>query len=330
MARVAKSPVSVLTAGTGFVWAVTLLVSSKFIFSFQDVIIKLLSGDFPVHELVFLRGIIGLPVLLLFIHLDGGLDTLRTKRPGFHFLRGTSMFAAFMFYYLAISAIPLTTGIALFFTAPLFITALSIPILGETVGVRRWLGVIAGFAGVLIMIRPGTAGFEPAALLALLSAFFYAASQVAARRMGATESATVMSFYANLAYIGIGALMYFVFTSVQPAGQVNPALNFLTMPWAMPNLLEGAMIGIIGFISAIGFSISTQAYRLGEANRLAPFEYTALIWASLLSAAVWFHFPDEWTLAGVLIVMTAGMFVLRREHEVQPRPFSRRGIFRYR
>jgi drug/metabolite transporter (DMT)-like permease len=330
MPKATRSPISALTAGSSFAWAVTLLISSKFIFSFQDVIIKLLSGDFPVHQLVFIRGIVGLPFLLVFIHYDGGLATLRTTRPWFHLLRGGAMFAAFIFYYLAIAKIPLTTGIALFFTAPLFITALSIPLLGERVGIKRWLGVFVGFAGVLIMIRPGHTGFEPVALLALLSAFFYAISQVAARRMGATESATVMSFYANLSYILVGAALFLLFLNAPAAGEDSPVMSFLTRPWSTPNLLEGAMMGIIGLISAIGFSIGTQAYRISEANGLAPFEYTALIWATTLTAIVWNEFPDIWTLTGAFIIMMAGIFVLKREHKTQSRPFSRRGIFRYR
>lgn len=330
MSDTAKPRVSDAALRAGFVWAATLLISSKFIFSFQDVIIKLLSGTFPVHQLVFVRGVVGLPILLLFIHFDGGLASLKTTRPWFHFLRSGAMFGAFIFYYLAISKIPLTTGIALFFTAPLFITALSIPVLGEKVGPRRWAGVGCGFLGVLIMIRPGMAGFEPAALLALGSAFFYAASQVAARKAGATESATVMSFYANLAYIVVGGAMWFVFQFAAPAGPDAPVLAFLTRPWTMPTLLEAAMMGIIGVIAAIGFSIGTQAYRLGEANRLAPMEYTTLIWATILSAIVWSHLPDGWTLAGATVIMAAGIFVLRREHRVQKKPFSKRGIFRYR
>ncbi len=330
MSDTAKPRASDAALRAGFVWAATLLISSKFIFSFQDVIIKLLSGTFPVHQLVFVRGVVGLPILLLFIHFDGGLATLKTKRPWFHFLRSGAMFGAFMFYYLAISKVPLTTGIALFFTAPLFITALSIPVLGESVGPRRWAGVGCGFVGVLIMLRPGMAGFEPAALLALASAFFYAASQVAARKAGATESATVMSFYANLAYIFIGGVMWLVFQFAAPAGPDSPVLSFLTRPWAMPTALEAAMMGIIGVIAAIGFSIGTQAYRLGEANRLAPMEYTTLIWATILSAIVWSHLPDVWTLAGATVIMGAGVFVLRREHRVQKKPFSKRGIFRYR
>ncbi len=331
MSDAVKPPLNQATLGASFLWAATLLISSKFIFSFQDVIIKLLSGTFPVHQLVFVRGVIGLPILLLFVHFDGGLRTLKTKRPWFHFLRGSAMFGAFIFYYLAISKIALTTGIALFFTAPLFITALTIPVLGEKVGPRRWAGVACGFLGVLIMLRPGMAGFEPAALLALASAFFYAASQVAARKAGATESATVMSFYANMAYIVVGAAMWFVFGLVDPpAGADSPVLAFLTRPWATPTLLEAAMMGIIGVIAAIGFSIGTQAYRLGEANRRAPVEYTTLIWATILSAIVWSQVPDVYTLAGATVIMAAGIFVLRREHSVQKKPFSKRGIFRYR
>ncbi len=325
-----KPPQNQAILGTGFVWAATLLISSKFIFSFQDVIIKLLSGTFPVHQLVFVRGVIGLPILLVFIHFDGGLSTLKTRRPWFHFLRGGAMFGAFIFYYLAISKVPLTTAISLFFMAPLFITALSIPILGEKVGPRRWAGVACGFIGVLIMLRPGMSGFEPAALLALASAFFYAASQVAARKAGATESATVMSFYANMAYIIVGAAMWLGFGLAGPIDTDNQVLAFLTRPWALPTLLEAAMMGIIGVIAAIGFSIGTQAYRLGEANRLAPMEYTTLIWATILSAIVWSHVPDGWTLAGATVIMSAGIFVLRREHSVQKKPFSKRGVFRYR
>jgi drug/metabolite transporter (DMT)-like permease len=306
------------------------LCAGLFIFSFQDVIIKQLSAEYPVHQMVFIRGLVASPLLLILVHFESGFASLRTDHIILHVVRSILMFCSYLFYYLSIAAIPITTAISLFFTAPLFITAMAVPFLGEKVGLRRWFGVIAGFAGVMIMLRPGLGVFEPAALLALLSAFTYSTAQLLSRRLGMTDPASTMAFYTAMIFTYIGGLMGIVIHLSGFAPSDHPSLDFLLKPWKMPGGLEFAMLVTIGVISAIGIYLLSQAYRIGVANTVAPFEYTSMLWAIILTYLVWGVTPDLYTLVGALVIVGAGIYVLRREGIKRKKPLAAKGPYRSR
>ncbi len=306
------------------------LCAGVFIFSFQDIIIKLLSDTYPVHQIVFIRGFIALPMLLVVVHFDSGLDTLRTKKPALHLIRSLAMFLAYLFFYLAASAVPLSVAVSFFFTAPLMITAFSIVILKEQVGWRRWMGVAIGFVGVLIIMRPGVGSIEPAALFAIAAAFSYTLAQLMARRLGATDSASVMAFYSMLTFCYVGAGMGLALAWWGPGEGATASSDFLLRGWVFPGGLELAMLVVIGIISAMGFYLLTQAYRLGEANRVAPFEYTSMIWAMILGFAFLGSIPDFYTFLGAGLIGGAGIYVLRREGIRRKKPLAARGVLRGR
>ena len=307
-----------------------LLCAGLFIFSFQDVIIKQLSEHYPVHQLVFVRGMVAMPLLLLLVHYDSGFHSLRTDHFWQHLVRGLLMFCSYLSYYLSIAAIPITTAVSLYFTAPLFITVLSVPFLGETVGPRRLLGVLAGFIGALIMLRPGSEVFEPAALLAVLSAFTYACSQLLTRRLGVKDSASMMAFYTILIFTYVGGIMGLGvhFLDLTPAS--HPSLDFLLKPWQMPGGMEFAMLVTIGVIAAMGFYLLSQAYRVGKAATIAPFEYTVMIWAIMLTYLVWGTTPDMFTVLGAVIIVASGIYVLKRENIRRAEPLAGKGPYRNR
>ncbi len=321
---------AVPVAGNDTVKAVTFLVAGLFIFSFQDVIVKLLSGTFPVHQLVVIRGLIATPLIFLYVHYDSGFQTLSVKRPLAHFLRSLCMFVSYISFYLALAAIPLTTAVALYFTAPLIITALSIPMLGEHVGWRRWLGVLFGFCGVIVILRPGGDALHWAALLPILAAASYGFAQMLGRRLGATDSASVMSFYSQIAFVYLGGAMALGAGLWPIEGASDGAVGFLVREWTMPSLLELAMIFTTGFIAAIGFVLLTQAYRVGEANKVAPFEYTVMIWAMLLSFIFFGTLPDMYTLIGAAMITASGIYVLSRERTNKESELKGRGPYQTR
>jgi drug/metabolite transporter (DMT)-like permease len=164
------------------------LCAGAFVFSLQDVAIKWISGTYPVSQVLAVRSVVAFaPILLL--HLDGGLAGLRTRRLGLLLFRGGLLFLSYIAYYLAIAAIPLAEAVSLFYSAPLFIVALSVPLLGERVALRQWLAVLFGFLGVLVVCQPGVRALDPAALLSILSAVLYAGGAVLARDLGRTERA---------------------------------------------------------------------------------------------------------------------------------------------
>ena len=173
--------------------AVIIMSFGKLLFAIQDVIIKEMSGSYPMHEIMTIRGLISTPILVLVIHFNIRLSTLKLHHPGYHLLRGVIMFMAFMAFYIALAEISLTTVTALFFTAPFFITLLSIPMLKEQVGPRRFVSIGIGFVGVLIVLQPEAGSFNAIMLLPILAAFLYALCQLLVRFARLTKKWTPIS-----------------------------------------------------------------------------------------------------------------------------------------
>jgi drug/metabolite transporter (DMT)-like permease len=180
------------------------------------------------------------------------------------------------------------------------------------------------------MLRPGSEGFKPAALLALCSAFTYSCSQILARRLGAKDSASMMAFYAMALYAYAGGAIALVIHLAGPFESNDPTLSFLTRPWSMPGGMEFAMLATTGVISAMGFYLLSQAYRIGKANVVAPFEYSSLVWAVGLTFLVYGTSPDAYTFLGAAIILAAGIYVLRREKLRGEKPLAAKGPYRSR
>ncbi|NNJ75104.1 MAG: DMT family transporter, partial [Anderseniella sp.] len=259
--------------------AVLFLCAGIFIFSFQDVIVKQLSDRYPAHQIVFVRAIIALPLMFMIVHYESGLGTLATRHPVMHALRSFIGFGAFFFYYLALPTMPLTAVVAIWFTAPLFITALAVPILGEKVGWRRWAGILFGFAGAMVIIQPGADTFQLTAILPIIAAFCYSISALLGRKMGITESGSVMAFYMMITFFYCGGAIGLLVANFEPSATTDSTWRFLLLPWHMPTGIELVMIVVIGVISALGFWLLATAYRIGNAPTVAPFEYTSMLWA---------------------------------------------------
>lgn len=297
------------------------LLAGIAVFSVQDLILKFLSGAYPLHEAMVLRSLAAIPALLVLALWDGGLATLASRGWRAMAARGVLNFCAYTAYYLALAALPLATTVALFFTAPLFITALSVPFLGERVTGARWMALLTGFAGVLIIVRPGSALFDWAALLPLFSGLFYAAAQIFARRMGVRESATAMSFYSNLAFLGGATILSAVFGGGAFADEGQASLGFLTRGWSDPSLRDLALMLSCGVIAAVGLTFLTQAYKLAEASLVAPFEYTALIWGLTWGWFFWQDWPEPIEWAGIAVLVAAGLILLYGDrHSAEPEP----------
>ena len=293
------------------------------IFSGQDWIIKLLSGDYPVHQAIAIRGVVAVLILLAYIALDGKIETLRSKRMGLLIVRGLVLMMAYTTYYLAFPSMPLANIVALWFTVPLFVTALAGPFLGEKVGVRRWAAAIVGFAGVLIIVRPLADSFSLASLLPIASALTYSISALMARRMGETESAPVMSFYQNLVYLLVALLMAAIFGGGAYEGTSNPSLEFLVRGWVTPSWIDLGLLAACGVIASIATVLLTQAYRMAEANFVACFEYSAIIWATLGGYLFWREVPDLYFFVGAALIVVAGLYVLFRAQPATPLEIER-------
>lgn len=284
------------------------LAVGVFIFSTQDAIIKSISGSYAVTEAIFIRSVVALPILLALVQIEAGWRALASRKLGALVLRGLILMTSYTTYYMAFPALPLAEAIALFFISPIFVTLLASPLLGERVSGRAWLAVAMGFAGVLIILRPGSALFEPAALLSLVSAATYAASMIFARRLGVSETATVMSFYQNAAYLAGASLLALLFAGLGLKQLGHPSLDFLVRPWAVPALRDLLLMGACGVIAAIAMSLLTHAYRLAEASLVTVFEYTGMVWGPLWGFLFFAEVPRWTTLAGMALIFTAGVY----------------------
>lgn len=277
----------------------------------MDAGLKWLSGEYPLHQILVFRCGIAVPLLLAFgWSRRRDLLVLHPRWPAI-LLRGLIMCSAFLSYGLALAVVPLADAAAIYFTMPLFVAALAGPVLGERVRLERWLAILTGFAGVLIMIRPGTGVFEPAALFALYAGFGYASGQIVTRWLGGVGvPATVLVFYQNAIYLSVGVAMSLLFGFGHFAADVHPSLAFVLRGWTAPPPADLAVLVGLGFLSAAAMTLFTRAYRLSEANLVAPFEYTFMIWATIYGLVLFGDFPDWVTGLGAMLVIGAGLYML--------------------
>lgn len=282
------------------------------IFSIQDVILKLLSGDYPLHQAMLLRSLTALPFHIAIVWwFDGRLSTITTPGWPKMLARGLLNFVAYTAYYLGLAYVPMADAVALFFTSPLFITLAAVLLLGERVRLVTVLALAAGFAGVLMIVKPGGEGFDLAALLPIIGALGYAVSMVVARPMGRTESAAAMAFWSNVCFLLCALALSAVYGSGAYAGATHPSLAFLTRGWIVPGLTDLLLMSACGIIAAVGLTLLTYAYRAAPAATVAPFEYTFMFWAVLWGWVFWQDFPDSLGWIGIAVIIAAGMLVIR-------------------
>jgi drug/metabolite transporter (DMT)-like permease len=212
-----------------------------------------------------------------------------------HLLRGVLGIAMMASFVYALKRLPLSTAYSIFFVAPLLITALSVPILGEKVGPRRWTAIATGLVGVLVVLRPTGAGvMSMAGLAVLVAATGYAVSAITVRVLARTDSTQAITFWL-LALMALGA-------------------GALAFPhWEPLRAQDAWIIGGIGVAGALGQYSITEAFRLGEASLIAPLEYTALLWGVLLDLTLWGVLPDAVTWLGAAIIIASGLYLIRRE-----------------
>jgi drug/metabolite transporter (DMT)-like permease len=265
-------------------------------FAVMDACLKVLAGAYPAMQVTALRALGSLPFVAAWISLTGGFGEVRHARFGMHVLRaglGILMLAAFVE---GVGRLPLSTAYAIFFAAPLLITAFAVPFLGERVEPARWVAIAVGMAGVLIALRPTASGAATWPGLALLvAATCYALSAITVRVLGRTDSTKTMMFWL-VAFMAMGS-------------------GLLALPQWRP--VEGRhawVILAIAITGSLGQWAITEAFRTGEASFVAPFEYTALGWGMGLDWLFWQVAPELTALGGAALAIAGGVYLVRREH----------------
>jgi drug/metabolite transporter (DMT)-like permease len=298
---------------TGYLKAAVFLVAGVFIFSAQDVIVKWISGSYPVHEIVLIRSISGIVPLLFLAHYLGELRTLRTRRLLPHVIRSFIMFSAYTCFYLSLAALPLAETVTLFFSSPLFITILSSIMLDEKIEPRCWIAVIAGFLGVALMLKPDVSNINSAALLAVMSAFCYALGSVITRKLGKTESGISMAFYPTVSYIFFVAFTVALLSRIAPGDTSHPSVGFLFHVWSIPTPKDLLWMLLLGLMAAVGFFCLSQAYRLAQPAVIAPLEYIAVPMSVVWGYIVWSEIPGTQSIFAAILIVASGLYILGRE-----------------
>ena len=271
-----------------------LMVMAVGLFAAMDALVKWLAAKFPIIEIIFFRSVFAFAPLVWLIAREGGARALRISRPGLQVLRCIVGMLSMYLYFVAYKLLPLADAFALGFTAPLFMTALSVPLLGERVGIRRWAAVAFGFCGVLVMLRPGGELFTWVALVPVAGAFTYALAMVVIRQLSRRDGTTAIVFWFTL------------FTLVGSAA-------FLPWTWVTPEGEEWLLLGAMGLLGGVAQIAMTRAFATAPVAVVAPFEYTAMLWGVGLGWAVWGTLPDTWTWTGSAILVASGLYILGRE-----------------
>ena len=273
---------------------IALILASTVFLGTSDVTAKYLSATLPSIEIAWIRFLTFALIMSPAMLPGSPLYALRTARPGLQAMRGIALLGSSLFFISGLRFLPIAEASATGFVSPLFVTALSIVLLGESVGVRRWLATAIGLIGVLIILRPGTSAFHPAAFFPIISALAWAATLIMTRMMSGREHAITTMTYSSI--VGVGILSVLV-----PFVWVAPSWH---------DILFGIFIGVA---STAGQWIVVLAFRYADASVLAPFSYTQLLWVSILGFLIFGEIPDIWTVIGAAFIVASGLYTAHRE-----------------
>ncbi len=292
---------------------VSFLVLGLLIFSLQDIAVKGMGGDYPVLEIVTFRSLIALPLTLLLFRYEGGRGLPTTQRHKLEYVRGLFYFLSYTTYFMGLAALPLAEIAAIKFSTPLMVTVLSVWMLGETVGPRRWLALLVGFMGVLLIVRPGVATFNMGSIFILISVLFYALATMLTRKLQSSDSSATMSYYSSLVYLVATVILTPLVIAVGDFPDAHPSIAFLFHAWAIPSLLDALIMSGLGLVWAGGMYCLARAYSVARASVVAPFEYVALPINVMWGFVLWHELPTVATWAGAALTLVSGLYILYQE-----------------
>lgn len=275
------------------------LVAAIAMFGVLEALVKSLSQTYPIGQLVWARFFFHFLFLLPFAIGAGLVATLRTKRLGAQAARSLLQLVATSGMFFSLRHVPLAEAVSIVYLSPLIVTALSAPVLGEKVDARKWVAVAIGFAGVLVIMRPGTDALHWAAVGALVTAVAYAAFQLMTRQMGGTESTMTTSFYTPL----VGAA---ISSAIAP------------VDWIGADLAGWLLMAGLGIFSGLGHILVIKAFQHEEASRLAPVNYVHIAWSVVVGIVVFNTVPDLWTMVGAVMIVASGLAVIARPERRKP------------
>ena len=290
------------------------VVCGLFLFSLQDVVIKFFSDDYSVLQIVIIRGVVAALVVGTVVFTLFGREGFIIRQPRLVLNKGFLAFLSYLTYYMAIASLPLADVVTITFSAPIMVTVMSALLLGEQVGLRRWSAVVVGFLGVFIVVGPGGKIANIAVSFAALASLTYALSSVIARYIGPEDRPWTVTFYFSVAHFFGGvilSLFVMIFGSMLVAK--HPSIEFLVRPWSTENHTDLLIMAALGVNAALGFYFLNKAYLSAQASKVAPFEYTYILWAVIFGYVFWGEVPAVNTLIGVALLIGSNLYILHRE-----------------
>lgn len=275
--------------------AIGYIVLAMALFAGMDAVAKWLVADFSIFQILAMRGIFSIAFLLpLLVRGHGIAGILRTQNLTGQVMRSLLGVGAMFGFFAALREMKLADATAIGFSGSLFMAALSVPLLKERVGLRRWLAILFGFGGVLVIVQPGTSAFQAASLYVVVSALLYALMMIATRWLSRTETNVSMVFYHSL---------------------VSTVIGFAALPfvWVSPELADWGLFAVMGVFATIAHLAIAQAFRLAQVAIVGPFEYSTLLWATIIGYIVWQEVPGSNVWYGSVMLVLAGIYILYRE-----------------
>ena len=299
-------------AAVGFVMAAT------FVMAFQDAIVKFVSADLPLWQIFTLRSLIAIALLTALLFLGIGGQGLRPRAPGWVLLRGALLVAMYVAFYAALPFVELSVVAAAYYTGPLFIALFAALLIGERLTRRQGLGILLGFAGVLVILQPGGEGFSAAMLIPIASAVFYALAMVLTRGRCVGETAISLSIALNLCFIACGLAMtgLLLLANLPPAAAQR--YPFLLGAWVPMGAWEWGVLGLLALLNVWIHLMLARAYQTGVAPVVASFDYSYLVFAVLWGYLLLAELPTLATLVGMAMIAAAGLLSILRGRRARP------------
>ena len=277
------------------------MLLSILLFSLMDATVKWLGAIYPTTQIMFFRCAVALIPVLVIIWMRGGVGILRTQQKKMHLLRSLMGISAMGLAFYAFSLMPLANAVSILHTAPLFMTALSVILLRERVGIRRWSAVLVGFSGMLLVVRPGVDMFASGSLYMLGAAFLIGCTTIVIRHLSKMDDPVCITFY---------------FTAT---GVIVSLFGMPLQGWTVPPAGDAALLILVGLLGGMAQYLMTLSYQHLAIGIVSPLKYLSIVFSGVIAYLVWAEVPDLQSLCGILLIIITGLYTLHRELAVKSR-----------
>ncbi|RLC57524.1 MAG: EamA/RhaT family transporter [Chloroflexi bacterium] len=277
------------------------MLLSILLFSLMDATVKWLGATYPTTQIMFFRCAVALVPVLVIIHLRGGIGILRTQQKKLHLIRSLIGISAMGLAFYAFSLMPLAEAVSILHTAPLFMTALSVLLLRETVGIRRWSAVLLGFIGMLLVVRPGSSMLESGSLFMLAAAFLIGCTSIVIRHLSRNDDPVCITFYFTV------------------TGIIVSFLGFILQGWILPPASDLALLMLVGLLGGLAQYLMTLSYQRLAIATVSPLKYLSIVFSGVIAYLIWGEIPDLQSFFGIALIIATGLYTLHRELTVKSR-----------